>query len=180
MIDLIPAHVIERFWAKVDRTAECWIWTAARTPFGHGVFASVPGGGRLERAHRFSWRLTNGQIPEGMCVCHRCDVPACVNPAHLFLGTVLDNNADMRRKGRGSRPPQMAAHNKLALSGETLARLGREPDYVIARDVGCNKSAIARRRRALGIPPCAQSTGHDGRFRPGNFPARWLKQQRQA
>lgn len=60
--------------------------------------------GRMRLAHRVAWMITNGPIPDGLCVLHRCDNPPCVNPAHLFLGTVQDNNADRDAKGRGKLP----------------------------------------------------------------------------
>jgi hypothetical protein len=87
----------ERFWMKVNRSGSCWLWTAGTTVFGYGQFFID---GRLEGAHRVSWRLHFGNIPDDLCVLHRCDVPACVNPAHLFLGTKSDNARDSVAKGR--------------------------------------------------------------------------------
>lgn len=87
---------MKRFWDKVNKTEACWLWTAANAA-GYGL---IKLGGRMQKAHRVSWEMANGVIPPGMCVCHHCDVPLCVNPAHLFLGTVHDNQMDMRNKGR--------------------------------------------------------------------------------
>jgi hypothetical protein len=87
----------QRFWEKVEKSPSgCWVWTARRSRSGYGEFRY----GTTVRAHRFSWLIANGSIPDGMFVCHRCDTPACVNPAHLFLGTADDNNKDRDRKGR--------------------------------------------------------------------------------
>lgn len=92
-IDPIP-----RFWSKVRKSKGCWIWTAAASGVGdYGYFWS---GSAMVRAHRFSWELHNGPIPEGLKVLHACDVPLCVNPSHLFLGTMQDNSDDMVQKGR--------------------------------------------------------------------------------
>jgi hypothetical protein len=91
--------IAERFWAKVEKRGprECWPWTGARaSKDGRGRF-SVNGRNRL--APRVAWALTNGCDPVG-CVCHSCDNPSCVNPAHLWVGTVRDNNLDMFAKGR--------------------------------------------------------------------------------
>ncbi len=75
----------------------CWLWTRAIVRKGYGT---VAGDGKLIHAHRWSWILHKGEIPHGMCVCHRCDTPACVNPDHLFLGTNQDNMDDREKKNR--------------------------------------------------------------------------------
>jgi hypothetical protein len=92
----------ERFWAKVKRggDAECWIWIGAKD----GRYGAARLDGRHMKAHRVAWTLTNGPIPLGKILCHRCDVTACVNPAHLFVGTSKDNMDDMIRKGRARFP----------------------------------------------------------------------------
>jgi hypothetical protein len=94
---------IDRFWSKVNvRTkTECWTWNAYRDRYGYGRFNF---GRKNHQANRFAWKLSNGPIPSGLCVCHRCDNPACVNPVHLFLGTNADNRLDMVNKGRHSTP----------------------------------------------------------------------------
>lgn len=97
-------ETLARFWAKVNKTAGCWLWTASVRNKGYGAFGyTVAGRSFQERAHRVSWMIHYGAIPENLCVLHNCpggDNPRCVNPAHLFLGTKADNNRDMRRKGR--------------------------------------------------------------------------------
>lgn len=90
----------ERFWPKVNKTETCWLWTAAKHEFGYGVIGCPDRKGKNLKAHRVSYYLHYGPIPFGMSVLHRCDVPQCVNPYHLFLGTQRDNVDDMIDKGR--------------------------------------------------------------------------------
>lgn len=98
---ILSPSTIDRFWAKVVKTDSCWPWTASKANKGYGAFGFRRDGRSVTvKAHRFSWELHNGPIPDGLCVLHRRDVPACVNPDHLFLGTKRDNNADMVAKGR--------------------------------------------------------------------------------
>ena len=89
----------ENFWAKVDRSGDCWIWTAAKNQKGYGFFWPV-GSKRWIGAHRYSFFIEHGQFDQHKQVCHRCDNPSCVRPSHLFLGTVRDNAIDASKKGR--------------------------------------------------------------------------------
>lgn len=91
-----------RFWAKVNKTPTCWLWTANRLPKGYGVINVGGRAGSQQLAHRVSWELHFGPIPDGLWVLHRCDNPPCVRPDHLFLGTVQDNVDDMVTKGRAN------------------------------------------------------------------------------
>lgn len=96
--------VVERFWEKVVRGDRCWAWAAYRGPAGYGIITDRSRRVRTVQAHRLSWEIHNGPIPEGLCVLHRCDNPPCTNPAHLFLGTHADNAQDKASKGRNVNP----------------------------------------------------------------------------
>lgn len=93
----------ERFWAKVDKSGECWLWTGPKDRHGYGFIYDSSAhrrGNGSDHAHRVSYRLLVGPIPPGLCVCHHCDNPPCVRPEHLFVGTMGDNMRDRDAKGR--------------------------------------------------------------------------------
>jgi hypothetical protein len=145
----------ERFWEKVDKTGSivrsdlgsCWIWIGARSPFGYGcILVRTIRGTRTgvnEQAHRVAWTLLRGAIPEGACVLHKCDVPACCNPEHLFLGTQAENIRDMIAKGRQA-PPEKTRHvgSRHGRSKLTEADI---PEIRAGLARGETKSSLARR-----------------------------------
>lgn len=95
----------DRFWSKATQVGECLLWTASVHDDGYGKFSiQVNAKSVTYRAHRVAYALSNGigvdDIPKGMFVCHTCDTPACVAPAHLWLGTQSDNEQDKVSKGR--------------------------------------------------------------------------------
>jgi len=92
---------LARLLANVEKTESCWIWTGLRSGHGPHMYGRISFRGKNSIAHRVSWMLFRGEIPQGLSVCHRCDVPLCINPDHLFLGTHAANMHDMRSKGRG-------------------------------------------------------------------------------
>jgi hypothetical protein len=152
------------FWSKVSRPAAtaCWLWQGHRV---HGYGQCVLAGVRW-RAHRAAWTLANGPIPPGLCVLHRCDVRHCVNPAHLFLGTVADNNADMVAKGRqaqgdkhGSRlyPERYArgerhGRSKLTAKQVCAIREALGSQRSIAARFGISQRQVGRIRRGTTWP----------------------------
>jgi hypothetical protein len=97
------APLAERFWANIDKRGhdECWGWKAHTNDAGYGMLGL---GNKSVRAHRFSYELHYGPIPNGLHVCHKCDNPPCCNPAHLFLGDDIANIQDKVEKGRARRP----------------------------------------------------------------------------
>lgn len=105
-----PDLVEPRFWAKVQKGTDCWVWIGACSSFGYGSL-SIKGAKKV--AHRFAWERANGPIPAGLYVLHRCDNPRCVRVEHLFLGSKAENTADKIAKGRGGnfRREAMSVHS---------------------------------------------------------------------
>lgn len=105
-----------RFPVENDK---CWLWNGTINNNGYGMIYFQK---RIGLAHRASWEIHRGPIPNGMYVLHRCDVRNCVNPGHLFLGTCTDNARDMHAKGRG-RPPKGSSHSSAKLSEEAVKEI---------------------------------------------------------
>jgi len=127
----------KRFWRNVKKTETCWIWTSRQTSDGYGHLKI---NGKERRAHRVAWELCIGIIPKYLLVCHRCDVPLCVNPAHLFLGTNGDNVRDSIAKGRWGHDPSTR------IQKENYRKVGREEVKEI-RQSGESNRILARRFR---------------------------------
>lgn len=165
-----PRPIAERFWEKVHKTSTCWEWTASLNALGYGKFGKSSGRGH-EGAHRVSWWLTNGPIPSGLYVLHRCDNPKCVRPDHLFLGTNADNLRDAAQKGRMS--PQ--AHPERYLS--VLAR-GRATSSAKAAArpcptcVNCERVISSKVRRQGRCGACSEYLRKHGIERSKELQAR--------
>ncbi len=125
----------------------CWLWTNVLNSRGYGnlVFND-----KQYRAHRVSWELHRGAIPKGMCVCHSCDTPPCVNPDHLWLGTHLDNALDKTRKGRHrATPGERHGMSKLTAQQVIFIRSSSKSNKELAAMfgvLGANVSHIRHRR----------------------------------
>lgn len=150
-----PNHITDpdfqqRFWSHVNKTETCWLWTACRrsATCHYGV---VKYNKKMLLSHRVAWELTNGPIPDGLCVLHHCDVRHCVRPDHLFLGTHSDNSYDASRKCRlpGNRSQgEKSSNHKLTENQvreiRTLYLLGKHTQRMLAKQFGIDDSEICR------------------------------------
>jgi len=149
----------DRFWSKVAKReeSECWEWIGATKFGGYGKLGNRKHSGSDIAAHRLSYELNVGQIPDGLCVYHKCDNPGCVNPNHLFLGTLADNNSDRESKGRGSdkhgeknprarlTPDVVNTVDELRATGMSQAKIGKI--------VGFPQTTISKICRGVGWIP---------------------------
>lgn len=161
---MIPQSKIDAFWARVDKSGDCWIWTGPTNVHGYGV---VSGFGKNKGAHRVAYLLGHGEIPEGAFICHHCDVAGCVRGSHLYAGNARTNNWDRFDRGtfenypRGAlHPSKFAAHPKqltrAALASIQLWRDARADlgltQAGLARALGCREMAVSRAERGATIP----------------------------
>lgn len=138
---------MKRFWDKVDKADECWLWTAGKNSDGYGVFKLD---GKSVGSHVVSYVLANGDVPNGIEVCHTCDNPPCVHPDHLWLGTRKDNAQDSALKGRNSHGEK---HHTSKLSDVQVQQILKDnrPLSDIANDYGVTIQAVwYHRRKANG------------------------------
>jgi hypothetical protein len=130
----------------VEKENGCVEWQGAKIPDGYGHLRFL---GKHILAHRFSFLLHGGVIPEGKYVCHRCDNPPCVNPAHLFVGTQTDNMRDAVKKGRHNPPPLGEKHHRSKLTEEKVRlirkmRAGGASQQSIADHFGTPQTNISQ------------------------------------
>lgn len=142
-----PTPVAERLWRRVRKGGpdECWEWTGALGPKGHGVIGRDAPSRKLIGCHRVSYEQHFGHISDGLWVLHHCDNPKCVNPGHLFLGTVADNNRDMFEKRR-HRFGERAPWHRLTNADVLAIRASKETQMVLAQRYSVNGSHICRIR----------------------------------
>lgn len=140
-----------KFWEKVRITNadDCWEWIASKNRKGYGNFYISLGNSKElhTMAHRFSWCLEFGKVPDGMSVCHKCDNPSCVNPSHLFLGTAKDNVQDMIKKGRSAH--QRGYKNHSVIGWDEVYRIRElglcgNTGISLAKQFGVSISTISR------------------------------------
>ncbi len=119
----VDDSLTSRFWAKVKKGRGCWEWTAHKNWLGYGrIGESVTR--KILYAHRVSYTIHYGPIPDGLCVLHKCDNPGCVRPDHLFLGTEKDNAIDRQNKGR-SNPCKGERHGRAKVTDSDIREMRR-------------------------------------------------------
>jgi hypothetical protein len=128
----------------------CWVWTAGKNR-EYGTFNLNGRGKAPVKAHRLSWYIVHGELPDDMHVCHKCDNPSCVNPDHLFLGTTQDNLGDMRNKGRQGHPDNHGERNPASKLTQAQVKEirqrygdGTTTSYTLACEFGVSRDAILK------------------------------------
>lgn len=137
----------DRFEQKVERIpgVDCHLWTACLIARDYG---GIQHNGKIKRAHRVAYELYVGPIPDGMCVLHRCDTPACVNPDHLFVGTPADNSEDMCSKGRS---PKGVRNGRAKLEESQILAIRADPrsQRTIGKEYGISRIQVRHIKRRI-------------------------------
>lgn len=147
------ASMEDRFWRFVVKgdESECWEWTGSLNNKGYGKIGENAPSRKTMLAHRASYVLHNGEIPNGFVVCHRCDNPKCVNPSHLFIGTNIDNVADMIAKGRDYRgePRKGELHPGAKITADIVRSIRNDdrPLSVIGKEYNITKGHVSNIKR---------------------------------
>lgn len=141
-----PMDLAVRFWRHVKKTDGCWEWIGKRHRCGYGVIQIGGKKGPEKRTHRIAWELSNGPIPPGLMVLHKCDNRPCVNPSHLYLGTAKDNMRDTMERGPYSPPPLLKSKLTAARVSSIRARFnaGGITKKELARISGLSETHLSR------------------------------------
>ena len=136
------SNTLEQFYERINKTETCWLWTGTVANNGRGVFKI---NNKLKQAHRISYEVHFGEIPQGLLVCHKCDNGLCVNPEHLFLGTQQDNINDCVNKNRNAK----GSKNWNTKLNEEKVKMIRTADFSergskakISRELGISQTAL--------------------------------------
>lgn len=167
---------MENFWNKIDIRLEdeCHPWKGSLDKDGYGVFSV---GKRKLKAHRVAWELSNGKIPVGMCVCHKCDQRSCCNKKHLFIGTHADNMADCKDKGRTC---QGARHGGSKLTEDQVREIAScyfsgETQSSVSKRFGVSQRVVSAivLGKSWGYTGIHSENREDGRFRKSRGISHW-------
>lgn len=142
---------IKRFWSKVAKRGpdECWLWTANPGPQGYGLFSIGSYDCRMYVASRVAYAVAHGSTPTELMICHTCDRPGCVNPAHLYAGTRVDNATDMVQRGRNfvargeaNKQSKLTAEQVRIIRSRYRPRTRGKGTRVLAREFGVTERVI--------------------------------------